>query len=389
MNPIPFLPADILLPKTDHEKWAVVACDQFTSQREYWEETENIVGDAPSALRITLPEVYLNDGDTEERIGKINRTMEEYLDSGVFDTYTDTMVLVERTLADGRVRYGLVGAIDLDAYDFSAGSTSMIRATEGTVLSRIPPRVKIRKDAAIEMPHVMLLIDDAEKTVIEPLVKGRETLHKAYDFDLMMGGGHLRGYLLWSEDVRKVRSALARLKGDGENPLLFAVGDGNHSLATAKTCAEGQKNARALVEVVNLHSDALDFEPIYRVMFGVDPEKVFEEAKSFFTEGEKTVTFLAGEKKLTLPASGLVVSRVQEMIDAYLAKYGGEVDYIHGEDVTAALSKKENTVGILFDGISKSELFPYVKEHGALPRKTFSMGEARDKRYYMEARKIK
>ena len=293
MDRIPFKPADILLPASDFEKWSVIACDQFTSDRRYWDETQNIVGNANSTLKITLPEIFLEDGDTEERIASINAEMYRYLDEGLFTEYKDAIIYIERIQPDGRVRQGIIGAVDLEAYDYRKGSQTLIRATEGTVIERLPPRVKIRKDAPLELPHIMLLIDDVNKTVIEPLAEKKEVFTKLYDFDLMMGGGHIIGYLVDKEGGEAIEKALIRLCGGEESPLLFAVGDGNHSLATAKECYELNKklctnyndhpSRYALAEIGNIHSPALDFEPIYRVMFGVDPEDVMAEFTKYFS----------------------------------------------------------------------------------------------------------
>ena len=388
-NSLPFGSADILLPAGGFERWAVVACDQYTSQPEYWEEVDRLVGEAPSSLRITLPEVYLEEPDVDKRIGAVNAAMKSYLDGGIFREYRDSMIYVERTLSDGRVRRGVVGAVDLEAYDYRPGAVSAIRATEGTVLSRIPPRVKIRQDAPLELPHIMILIDDPGKTVI-PCAPDGEIL---YDFDLMMGGGHLRGSLLGKEAISNLKKALLAIAGERENPLLFAVGDGNHSLATAKACyrKENPLSRYALAEIVNIHDPALDFEPIYRVVFGVDPEDLLSRAKAHFQSGtEHPVTCLFGEKRDGFSVDGLAAGALQDFLDGYLSgREGATVDYIHGEDTVRELSQKPGTVGFLFDGISKSELFPYVEKHGALPRKTFSMGEACDKRFYMESRKIR
>lgn len=390
---IPFGPAEILLPTKPTEAWPVVACDQYTSEPEYWETVEKLSGGCPSAYHLVLPELYLKEEGVEKRIEKINREMKACLDDGILQTYSDAMILVERRLADGRTRWGIVGAAELADYDYVPGTHALIRATEGTVTERIPPRIAIRKDAPLELPHVMLLIDDPNGTVIEPLKSGKTA--PIYDLELMQNGGHIRGYLLSSAQQASILEALTALCGGQEDPMPFAVGDGNHSLATAKACAaldpENPLAQRALVEVVNIHDPALDFEPIYRVLLGVDPSDVIRAAEGFFPDASgKEVTVLAGEERRAFYASGLVSEAVQAFVDRYLASHPeAEVDYIHGEDVVKTLSAQENAVGFLFPGISKSELFPYVREHGALPRKTFSMGEAHDKRYYLEARKIK
>lgn len=401
MMKIPFVPADILLPSKVDEAWPVVACDQFTSQPEYWQEAEELVGEKASTLKMILPEVYLN-RDTAPMIKSINATMREYLDSSLFCEYKNAMIYVERTLPDKTVRYGLVGAVDLEAYDFSPETTLPVRATEGTVLSRIPPRVEIRKDAPAELPHVMLLADDPQKTVIEPLTKRKESFKKLYDVELMLGGGHIVGYLLDEEALKQVEEGLKKLADSRNDGFLLAVGDGNHSLATAKTCYEkwpNEFNRFALCELVNLHDDSLVFEPIYRVVFGVEPEDILKSAEKYLAEnysGEEScvIKFMAGEKakdiKVNMPKGMLPVGCLQEFLDSYSKEHPEiEVDYIHGEDVTEKLSKRDNTVGFVFRGMEKGDLFDSVGFCGALPRKTFSMGEAASKRYYMECRKIK
>ena len=400
MKHLPFVAADILLPKCPTTAYAVVACDQFTSQADYWESAETLVGDSPSTLRMVLPEIYLEDGDVAARIADINAQMDAYLQQEIFTEYKDAMVFVERTLPDGSVRRGIVGAIDLTAYSFVPGEHALIRATEGTVLSRIPPRVEIRRDAPLELPHVMLLIDDAAKTVIEPLTD--LALPAVYDFDLMLGGGHLRGAILPRAVQAQVTAALDAL-AVGDEPFLFAVGDGNHSLATAKTCYEQNPTelARyALCEVVNIHDEALHFEPIYRVLFDVDVADCLAEFETFLANAPdrglpaQSVTALwqGGKRDIHIPhpTLALPVGTLGQFLDAYLAAHPSvRIDYIHGADVTARLADAPNTLGFLFAGMEKADLFPAVAADGVLPRKTFSMGEAASKRYYMEARKIK
>lgn len=392
MKNIAFGGADILLPRCcEYEKWSVVACDQFTSEPEYWEKTANATKDCPSAYKIVLPEAYLCP-DNSCRIDAINREMTKYLDEGLFDEYKDAMIFVERTLPKGKVRYGIVGQVDLEQYDFSAGSKSLIRATEGTVLERIPPRVEIRRDAPLELPHIMLLIDDIEKTVIEPLKKA--DLPLLYDFELMQGGGHLKGSLIPKELQKDIISALYALKEKaGADPLLFAVGDGNHSLATARTCylnEPNELNRYALVELVNIHDDALEFEPIYRVLFNVDADDFISKLNAEFTQGPKAIEWYTKSGKGVVHTCGLTVGSLQPFIDRYLKEHPDAVcDYIHGIESTLSLCNEDDRVGLIFDGMDKSELFPFVCEKGSLPRKTFSMGEAQSKRYYCEARKIK
>lgn len=414
-----FKAADILLPKnTDMEKWAVVACDQYTSEPKYWDETERIVGESPSALRVTLPEVYLEDEDVEKRIEKIHSSMAEYVSGGVFEEYKNALVYVERTQNDGKVRAGIVGAVDLEQYDYRKGSKSQVRATEATVVERIPPRVRIREGAPIELPHIMILIDDDMKTVIEPLAQKTSGMKKLYDTPLMQKGGSIKGWLLGEEDKSAVLSALDKLADidafnkkygmNEQNALVYAMGDGNHSLATAKEFYERLKKANpdkdmshhparyALVEIVNLHSPALEFEAIHRIVNKVDGDKLL----SFLTErlalsengsGQSFVVLHGGsEKKMYVnhELSKLSVGSLQTALDEYVKANGGKVDYIHGEEVVKELANKANSVGFILPDMQKSELFPTVICDGALPRKTFSMGHAWDKRYYIEARKI-
>lgn len=394
-----FKPAQILLPKNDFENWAVVACDQFTSEQKYWNDVEKTVGDKVSTLHIILPEIYLED-EPKERIKNINKNMSEYLDGDVFEVHDDSMIYVERMQKNGKIRHGIVGLIDLEDYDYRKGSNSLIRATEQTVLERIPPRVEIRKDASLELPHVMLLIDDPNHTVIEPLKNNKKTLKEAYNFDLMQNGGHIEGYFLDKEKQVNVSEALNKLVENKEDKLMFAVGDGNHSLATAKECYNLSKSplARyALVEIVNIHDDSIEFEPIYRVLFNVDAKdfinKLNSELGNYDGDDSQEIKYISRELngKLNLkPTSKLPVGTLQTFTDKYLRENPGvKIDYIHGEDVVEELCKKENSLGFIFKGMEKSELFEAVKADGSLPRKTFSMGHASDKRYYIECRKIK
>ena len=402
-------------------KWAVVACDQFTSQPEYWQAVEETVGDAPSTLQLILPEAKLNEPDVDEHIAGINAAMQDYLDRGIFRTLADSLIYIERVQSDGKVRHGLIGMVDLDQYDFTPGSGALIRATEGTVLSRIPPRVRVRQDAPIELPHVMLLIDDPDRTVIEPMTAQSGSMEKLYDFDLQQGGGHLTGWKLTEKQIDAAADALTALcSGEemekkygmkGAAPLLFAVGDGNHSLATAKQCYENLKKVTpesewanlparyALVEVVNNHDDALQFEPIHRVLFGVEPEAVLQAFLDFYPgahEGQgpgHTIAYTyaghTGFVTVPEPKVQLAVGTLQAFIDEYLKTHGGEVDYIHGDDVTDQLGAKPGNIGFKLPAMGKEQLFKTVMADGVLPRKTFSMGHAQDKRYYVEARKIK
>ena len=421
---LPFLPADILLPRDcAYSKWSVVACDQYTSQPEYWQRVDERVGSAPSTLRLILPESRLEGPDTQTDIMEINSTMSRYLREGRFQVHPDAVFYIERTLDGGKVRRGLVGRIDLEQYDYEPGSAAPIRATEGTVLSRIPPRVAVRKNAPIELPHVMLLADDPGRTVIEPLSGQTAEMRPLYDFDLMERGGHIRGWELtpaqWEQTVCALAALAApdafnaRYRTSGLPVMLFAVGDGNHSLATAKECYERQKKlcppeqwdslpARyALVELNNLHDDSLEFEPIHRVVFGVDQEELLAALTAFYPGSSRTdrpeghrLAWVAGDQEGTVsvpqPSAQLPVGTLQRFLDEYLLSHpGARVDYIHGEDVVRSLAAQPDTVGFLLPAMGKEELFPTVIHDGVLPRKTFSMGEAHDKRFYLEARRIR
>jgi hypothetical protein len=400
-----FKSADILLPKDEEtaKLWPVVACDQFTSQRDYWEKAAQLVGDKPSALNIVFPEVYLQDGF--DRIASIQKHIQEYLSTGVLtERVHDGYVLVERTTQSG-ARIGLVGMVDLDCYDYTPESKAVIRATEGTVIERIPPRVKIREGAELESPHIMLLLDDKERELIEPLYAIRGQLEKLYDLELMLGGGHLRGYAVTGELARKVDSIIQ--KQQGENELYLAVGDGNHSLATAKTCweklkptlSEAERESHparyALAELVNLHCPALNFEPIHRVLFNVNFKELCLEFMSYAkcAEGDDIV-FIQGDErigvKLTDSGDRLPVDVLQQFLDKYLKAHPEtEIDYVHGTAAVEELSKQESNCGIALKAMDKNDLFPAIVAGGVLPRKTFSMGEAEEKRYYMECRKIR
>ena len=414
-----FKGADILLPKnTDMEKWAVVACDQYTSEPEYWAEVEKLVGDSKSALNLILPEVYLEDSDCDKRIDKIHDNMTEYVNSDTFKEYKDSMIYVERIQSDGKMRAGIVGMIDLEEYDYRKGSKSAVRATEATVVERIPPRIKVRRGAEIELPHIMILIDDDKKTVVEPLESKKADFEKAYDFDLCQRGGHISGYVIDKTSQNAVTDALEKL-GDIDafnakyglsetSPLVYAMGDGNHSLATAKEFYEEQKRENpdkdmtnsacryALVEIVNLHSPALQFEAIHRICTNVDTTQLMAqmilELDLTLDKSEQKITVVEnGEEKdmyIHKPSSKLTVGSLQNFLDEYIKQNGGKIDYIHGADVIKELSKKNNAIGFMLPDMAKSELFPTVICDGALPRKTFSMGHAEDKRFYVEARKI-
>ena len=416
---VPFKAGNILIPKNvDMHKWSVVACDQYTSEPKYWEEVENIVGDAPSTLRITLPEIYLNDANVEERIKKINETMTEYLNEDIFTNLDDSMIYLERTQSDGKVREGIMGIVDLEDYSYEKGSQTLIRATEKTVIERIPPRMKVRENASLELPHIMILIDDEKKNIIESLKNKVTTEDVVYDFDLMQNGGHIKGYKL-NENIQNeiIRGLEALADKDyfeskynvtDKGVLLFAMGDGNHSLATAKACYEKLKETMgdaalenparyALVELVNLHSSALEFEAIHRVIFDTDVEDLIKNLYEYYNineegNGQKFELITKDMDKVLYienPKSNIAVGSIQMFLDDYLAIHKGNIDYIHGDDVTKDFGSKDGNVGIIFDAMAKEDLFKTVILDGALPRKTFSMGHSYDKRFYLEARKIK
>ena len=407
---LPILPAEILLPRegVDPARWAVVACDQYTSQPDYWHAVEALVGSAPSTLKIVFPEVYLSEG--EARIQRIQSEMRQYLADGTLvPAVTDGFVYLERTTPSG-VRPGLVVRLDLEAYDFTPGADVPVRATEGTILSRIPPRVKIRTGAPLESPHVMVLLDDPDCTVIEPLGANKAALRPLYDFELMQGGGHLAGWAVEGDATTGVLQALDALFARSGG-FLAAVGDGNHSLATARQCwlnlrdtlpeaARANHPARyALVELNNLHAPALVFEPIHRVLFGVDPLDVQERfadwcaGRGAALEDGAEITWVTGEgetgARILHAPNPLSVAVLQPFLDEYLAAHpGAEIDYIHGADVVRQLAQRRDALGILLTAIDKRALFPAIRQGGVLPRKTFSMGEAFEKRYYMECRRI-
>ncbi len=418
---IPFKSGNILIPKKniDMHKWSVVACDQYTSEPEYWEEVNNIVGDSPSTLKITLPEIYLEENDVEERIKRINENMKDMLDNDIFDEYEDTMFYIERTQNDGKVREGLIGVVDLEEYSYEKGSITPIRATEKTVIERIPPRMKVRENALLELPHIMILIDDDKKEIIENLKNEVTEEDVVYDFDLMQKGGHIKGYNLHKDTINEIITKLEKLADKDyfeqkynvkdKGILLFAMGDGNHSLATAKACYEkiketmpkeeylNNKARYALVEIVNLHSSALEFEPIHRVIFNTNKEELLNELYKYYDINEEgngqevEIVTSDMDKKIYIsnPKSNITVGSIQMFLDEYLSNHEGKIDYIHGDETTRNMGSVEGNISFLFKAMGKDELFKTVILDGALPRKTFSMGHSYDKRYYLEARKIK
>lgn len=405
-----FRPADILLPPrgADMKKWCAVACDQYTSEPEYWRGFDEFIGEAPSSRRCILPEAFLSDAGADE-IDGINRTMRDYLYNYLVSV-GECMIYVERTLSDGRIRRGVVGAFDLEEYDFSQNSSSLLRSTELTVPERIPPRVTIRREAPIELPHALLLIDDESGGIINNIPHADEPI---YDFELYGDAGHLKGYRMNEGDTDAFRRALSQMTlreyGKNTSPA-FVVGDGNHSLAAAKVLWERTKMlipkslyethpARfALVELTNLHDETLDFEPIYRVVKCGDPCVLTDAFRRFaknlhgaYTSQNVKIVYHGGGEEITVltPESPLPVGTVQRFIDECEAcSMICGVDYIHGLDTAHRLADEEGKVAFIFDGIGKGELFEDVARGGSLPRKTFSMGHAADKRFYCEAKRI-
>ena len=433
---------EIMLPAkgTDLGKWAVVACDQYTSQPDYWEKATSIAGDSPSTLHLTFPEIYLKDDDKDKRIININSSMEKYLQQGILEPLKPGFILVDRHISGTGSRKGLIIAVDLEKYNYNAGSQTLIRATEGTVLDRIPPRVKIREHAQIELPHILLLIDDPDKTVIEALFERVEKYEKLYDFQLMLDGGHIKGWKIDDENslstivkaLEKLADPSAFVEKYGTGPekgvLLFAAGDGNHSLAAAKAhwenvkaslgCGEINHPARfALVELVNVHDSGIFFEPIHRVLFGIDRQKVLDEItqicpncscrlyenKTVMEETAKSlkedntihvIPFILegtyGHIIVSNPVYNLEVGTLQSLLDRLVKGHDDmEVDYIHGDEVVTELGSKKGNMGFYLPAMDKHDLFKTVILEGVLPRKTFSMGAANEKRYYLECRKIK
>lgn len=411
MNGSAFVPGRLLVPapNVDPAAWACVACDQYTSEPAYWKRVAHIAQGKPSAYALVLPECDLARAD--ERVPRIHQAMRDVLESGAVRPGVENgFILTVRTTQSG-ARVGLVGLIDLDAYDYRKGSRSPVRATEETIESRLPARMAIRKGAALELSHVLMLADDPGRTVIEPLYAERERLPKLYDFDLMLGGGHLTGYAVTAKaDLRRVQDALSRLA----SPFPFAVGDGNHSLASAKACWEALRAALspeeaathparfAMVELENIHDPALRFEPIHRLVTGCDPAALLRDWAAYAAqrgmeldrEGEgQALTCLFAGRELPLRVRGsrhaLPVGTLQGFLDDWLAAHPeAEIDYIHGEDSLRNLSARPSSAGFLLPSPNLSALFTAVDQNGALPRKTFSMGHAWEKRYYMECREI-
>lgn len=435
---------NILLPRkgVNLQHWAVIACDQYTSDSEYWEKLKRAIGDSPSTLNLIYPEVYLEEPRPESRIAAINSSMQQYLDQGVLEEQPPGFILIDRETSEVPSRKGLMVALDLEAYDYNEGASSLIRATEGTILDRLPPRIRVRKNAPIELPHIMVLIDDPEKTVIEPLFK--HDLQPVYDLELNCNGGHLRGWRVDGEqDITAVIDALTQLADpdkfakrydvQDQPVVLYAMGDGNHSFATAKAIWEELKQAAAdreaimnhparyvLIELVNIHDPGLEFEAIHRVVFDCEPAQLLAAMADFYKEqgsslelfrcadrvelaarqacetkeGRHLIPFVdakgAGLLSIDQPELHLAVATLQSFLDRYMEKTGdARIDYIHGEEPVTRLGSQRGNIGFYLPAISKHDLFKTIILDGALPRKTFSMGEADEKRFYLECRRIK
>jgi hypothetical protein len=393
---------DLILPKTnDYSAWAVIACDQFTSEIDYWNELSEEVKGKVSTLNLVLPEIYLGD-NPQARIEKINQNIKSYIENGVFKTLSGGFILTVRKTQFVERRIGLVGAIDLEEYDFKVGSNTKVRATEGTITERIPPRLKVRKEAKAEFSHIMILFDDETKSINEKLYENRASYEKVYDFALNMGGGHIEGYFI--PDTDKILDGFKALS-DSErlikkygflDEFIFAVGDGNHSLATAKTHWENVKKtltekerenhpARyAVCEFVNIYDEGIYFEPIHRFIKGVNVEDFTLKLQN---ANVGNITVFDGSKDIVLTKNNSLPDTIKALdafIKDYIERFGGEIDYVHGEENVRNLVKTQNGVGVFLDKLDKSELFKYVSKNGALPRKTFSMGENIEKRYYLE-----
>lgn len=401
-----FVPADIIIPEnTDMTKWSVIACDQFSSEPSYWKRVIKVVGDSPSTLHFIIPEALIVGGGAyshEDTYKNINT----FLQNGQYRVLTDSFVYIERTICSGKIRRGLIGAVDLDAYDYAPDTVLPIRASERTIADRLPPRMEVRRGAMMEMPHIMALINDKARTVIEPLAEKTDHLEKLYDFDLMESGGHIRGWRVNNGWASVVTAAFAGLDGDAK----IIVGDGNHSLATAKECweeikqtltVEEQQNHPArfsLVELNNVYDPAIEFRPIHRVVFGVDPVRMAAELEETLgalprQHSGYPLRYVHSDsvKEMTVHAAsiGEMIRIVQTFLDRYVERAGGSIDYIHGSDSVCALCRQANSIGLILPAMDKSDFFATVLNDGIFPKKSFSIGHAVEKRYYLECRKIK
>ncbi len=399
-----FLPGDILLPKScEFEKWAVIACDQFTSDSAYWERVEAFVREAPSTLHMVYPEIYL-ETDAPARIDSIRSSMEKNLADSVFAEYPGSFVYVERTLLNGMIRPGIVGMVDLEQYHYDPSVKPAVGATEQTILERVPPRIAVRREAALEFPHVILFCNDYEDRIVRPIAEKKGQLKKLYEFDLMEGGGHIAGWLVNGTDADELRKALTNYQEHAEGTA-FLVADGNHSLVTAKCWYEElkQKNpgkdlsdhpARyALVELENILDPSIDFEPIHRVIFDTDTQKLLADLKAISDSEGSAIECVVGKEHqtlyLTVPKGELPVAVLQRFLDKWLSENQGRIDYVHDRDAVESFATADNTLGLLLPVFDKKELFSFGASGKILPRKTFSLGHGREKRYYLEGRKIR
>ena len=399
-----FLPADILLPKNvSYEKWSVIACDQFTSDAAYWERVAETAKDVPSAYHLVFPEIYLED-NAPQRIQVIAKNMKQYLADGVFEEYQQAFVYVERTLLDGSIRPGIVGLIDLEQYHYDPAKKPSIGATEQTVLERVPPRIAVRREAELEFPHVILFCNDAKDQVIAPLQQKKQSLPALYDFALMEGGGRIRGWLVSDADARQLHQHIESYLQSAEGSALL-VADGNHSLVTAKCWYEELKQnnpgkdlsrhpARyALVELENILDPSVVFEPIHRVIFDTDADALLKDLQALSAEDGTVLEWIAGDNrgqiKIHVPKGQLPVAVLQDFLDQWLKEHSGKIDYIHDAEAVEQFAGQQNAFGILLPVFDKAELFAFGASGKILPRKTFSLGHGREKRYYLEGRKIR
>ena len=414
-----FAPADLLIPKEcDMTGWSVVACDQFSSQPEYWDELERMIGSAPSTLHMILPEAYLERKDPQKEAEAIRETMQKYLRQGLFRELPDSYLYLERRLPGGGVRKGLIGAIDLEAYSCEPDADCPVRATEDTVPDRLPPRVEVRRSAPLEMPHIMVFLDDERRRVLDCLAAEKESLPCVYDFELNGGGGHITGWQITGPAKEALEQDLTDYEREtadrypGEKPVCYAAGDGNHSLAAAKKYWEEVKNSGlteeelrkhparfCLAELVNIHDDAVTFEPIHKVLFGTDASAFPAEAAAFWqtagaeTGPEKEIRLVtaAGEKTVTVRGLtiGQLIGEAESFCLSYCTAHGGTLDYIHNDETALLLGSRPDGAAVLLPRMEKAELFPSIVRSGPFPRKSFSIGHAAEKRYYLECRKIK
>ena len=399
-----FTTADILVPGSiPMETWSVIACDQFSSEREYWQRVRDNIGDRPSTYNLIIPEAYLKEISEEMQIKKISTAMDDYLRKGVFREVKDSFIYVERTQPDGRIRKGIVGAVDLEEYDFT-GMASAIRASESTVLDRLPPRIRVRSEVSLELPHIITFIDDKDATVIEPLSERADELTLLYDFKLMEGGGRIKGRIVSDADANNVMEAMRALHE--KKDILIIMGDGNHSLAAAKVYWDDLKHnlserekenhpaRKALVELINVYDPAVSFEAIHRVLFNVNASEFISTLENATPRGtDYTVRWSSREGRgnigIKAECIGDLLTMLQELIDRYIGETGATVDYIHGEETTLKLAEEKCCLGLVLPSMCKSDFFETVERNGIFPSKSFSVGHARDKRYYLECRKIR